>query len=193
MGFGGPHGSHAGQRMGSDLAAAEFRRLGKPGAYRLGQLRAQGVSVRRPPAPFRARIARHRDHRWPTLVWLLGVLVCIAAIAAATAVGWTFAPLLAGLGAGLANRVGGWPPGIALPAVAGMAAAGWVLPFLLRQVSGTAGGGLAHAVGTLTGHRGDAIGVVALTGLIAVVQGLAGYWVVSAIMPRLLDDQIRRG
>src|SRR5215471_6922605 len=110
-----------GQRPGADLPAAEFRRLGKPGAYRLGLLRAQGVSVRRRPTMFRARFARRRDHRWPAQLWLLGLLAGVAVIAAATAAGLVFLPLLAGLGAGFANRAGSWPPRVALPAVAAMA------------------------------------------------------------------------
>jgi hypothetical protein len=180
MSFDWPRGSRAGQSLGTDLAPGEFKRLGRPGAYRLGLLRAQGISVRRPPTPFRARFARRRGHRWPAQVWLLGLLASIAVIAAATAVGWSFVPLLAGLGAGFANRVGGWPPRVALPAVAGMAAAGWIVPFLLPHVPGSAGGALARTAGALTGMPGDAVGVAALTAAIAVIQALAGYCLVSA-------------
>jgi hypothetical protein len=183
MTFDWPRGSHAGRRLGTDLPHAEFRRLGKPGAYRLGLLRAQGLSVVRAPAPFRARFARRRDHRWPALVWLLIVLASLAVIGFATAVGWSFLPLLVGLAAGVANRAGRWPPRVALPAVAGMAAAGWIAPFLLPSVPGNAGGALARAAGALMGLPADAAGVVALTALIAVIQALAGYCVVSAFTP----------
>src|SRR5215467_5654176 len=99
-----------GQRPGADLPAAEFRRLGKPGAYRLGLLRKQGIPGRPPPALFQARFARRRDHQWSAQVWLIGLLATVAVIAVATAVGLVFVPLLAGLAAGLANRAGGWPP-----------------------------------------------------------------------------------
>src|SRR5215469_10933068 len=190
MSFDWPHGGRHGQRLRTDLPAAEFRRLGKPGAYRLGLLRAQGVSMRRPPTPFRARFARRRDHRWPIQVWLLGLLASVAMTAAATAVGLVFAPLLAGLGAGIANRAGRWPPRVALPSVAVLGALGWSLPFVVSGGHGNPGGGLTHAVGALTGLPGDAAGVVALTVLIAVAQALAGYWA-TAITPRLLDDQRR--
>jgi len=177
-----------GQRPGADLPAAEFRRLGKPGAYRLGLLRRQGVPGRPQPALFRARFARRRDHQWPTRVWLLGLLATGVVVAISTAIGLVFVPLLAGLGAGVANRAGGWPPRVALPAVAATAAAGWSLPFLIGGVHGDPGGGLARAVAALTALPGDAAGVVALTALIAAVQGLAGYWAASEIMPRLLND-----
>src|SRR5215475_2921929 len=66
-----------------DLAAAEFRRLGRPGAYRLGRLRVQGVPGRRQPVPFRARFARRRDHRWPVFIWLLTLLASVVVIAVA--------------------------------------------------------------------------------------------------------------
>src|SRR5215475_14942086 len=140
MSFDWPRGSRAGPRPGAHLAPGEFRRLGRPGAYRLGLLRVQGVSERRLPTPFRARFARPWGHRWPAQVWLLSLLAGAAVIAAATAFGWSFVPLLAGLGAGAANRAGSWPPRVALPAVAGMAAVGWIAPFLLLGPSGNAGG-----------------------------------------------------
>jgi hypothetical protein len=179
----------SGKRLTADLPAAEFRRLGKAGAYRLGLLRAQGVAVRRQPTPFRARFARRRDHRFRSLVWLLGLLASVAVIAVGTAVGLVFMPLLAGVGAGVANRAGGWPPRVALPAVSAMGAAGWILPFLLSNGSGSAGGGLARAAAALTGLPGQAAGVAALTTLIAVVQTLGGYFLASVIMPRY--DQLR--
>jgi len=181
-----------GRSLGTDLPAAEFRRLGKPGAYRLGLLRAQGVPGRRQPTPFRARFVR-RDSRWRTQVWLLAVLASVALIAAGTAFGLVFAPLLAGLGFGLANRAGSWPPRVALPVVAVMAAAGWILPFWVGGSLANPGGGLARAVATLTALPVDAAAVVAVTTLIAVIQALAGYVLSTVITPRLLDDQSHRG
>lgn len=180
----------SGKRLAADLPAAEFRRLGKAGAYRLGLLRAQGVAVPRRPTQFRARFARRRDHRWRALAWLPGLLAGVVVIAFGTAAGLVFVPLLAGLGAGVANRAGGWPPRVALPAVSAMGAAGWILPFLVSNGSASAGGGLARAVAALTGlPGGHAAGVAALTMLIAVVQALAGYFLASVITPR--QDQLR--
>ena len=180
-----------GKRLGTDIPAAEFRRLGKPGAYRLGLLRAQGIPGRRQPAPFRARFVRRPDHRWGAQVWLVGLVASVAVIAAATAAGLVFAPLLAGLCLGFANRAGSWPPRVALPAAAAVAAAGWILPFLVGSAHGNPGGGLTTAASALTGLPADAAGVAALTTLIAIVQALAGYFLAGVIMPRLLDDRIR--
>ena len=65
---------------------AEFKRLGKRGSYRLGQLRAQGISTYQRAAPFQPRFVRP-DHRWPASVWLLGLLAGSLIIAGAAAAG----------------------------------------------------------------------------------------------------------
>jgi hypothetical protein len=70
-----------------------------------------------------------------------------------------------------------------------MAAAGWILPFWVGSAPGNAGGGLARALGALTGLPGNAAAVVAATALIAVVQALAGYFLASLITLRRPDDQ----
>jgi hypothetical protein len=170
---------------------AEFRRLGKPGAYRLGRLRSPGVREQRRPEPFRPRFARHRWRRWSTPTWLLGLLAGSVVIAAATAVGWWFMPFVAGVGAGLANRVGGWPWRVAMPAVAVMAAVGWATPLWLGALRGLPYGGVARVVAALTGLPGDAAAGLVLTLLIAVVQAVTGYWLGRALTPRLADDLFR--
>jgi hypothetical protein len=75
--------------------------------------------------------------------------------------------------------------------VAATAAAGWVLPFAAGSGHGDPGGRLAHAVGALTGLPDGSASVAALTMLIAVIQGLAGYWLAGAITPRLHPDRTR--
>jgi hypothetical protein len=170
---------------------AEFRRLGKRGAYRLGRLRAQGIRESRPPRPFRPRFTRHRWHRWSTSTWLLGVLAGAVVIAASTTVGWWFVPFVVGLGAGLANRVGGWPWRLAVPAVAVMAATGWAAPLWIGALRGLAYGGVARVIAALTGLPGGAVAGVLLTLLVAVVQAICGYWLGRALTPRLAEDLFR--
>ncbi len=170
---------------------AEFRRLGKRGAYRLGRLRAQGVGESRAPAPFRPRFARHRWRRWSSTTWLLSLLAGAVVIAASTAVGWWFVPFVVGVGAGFANRAGGWPWRVAVPAVAVMAAAGWAAPLWVGVLRGLPYGGVARVIAALTGLPGyPAVGVV-LTVLIAAVQAVVGYWLGRALTPRLADDLFR--
>ena len=170
---------------------AEFRRLGKRGAYRLGQLRAQGVGEHRRPRPFRPRFARHRAHRWPVSVWLLGLLAGAVVIAAATWVGWWFVPFAAGLGAGLANRVAGWPARTAVPAVAAMGAVGWAVPLWLGALRGEPYGAVARVIAALAGLPGYAAVGLGLTVLVAVVQAVTGYWLGRALTPSPADDLFR--
>jgi hypothetical protein len=170
---------------------AEFRRLGKRGAYRLGRLRAQGVAEQRQPTPFRPRFTRYRPHRWPASTWLLGLLAGVVAIAETTAVGWWFVPFVAGVGAGLANRAGGWRWRVALPAVVVMAAAGWVAPLWLGALRGQPYGAVARVIAALTGLPAFPVVGIAATVLIAVVQAVVGYWLGRALTPRPVDDLFR--
>jgi hypothetical protein len=72
---------------------ADFRRLGKRGAYRLGQLRTQGIASQRPPVPFQPRWARHYRRRpsWARVLVLAAGFLLIAGSAAA---GWWFLRLV---------------------------------------------------------------------------------------------------
>jgi hypothetical protein len=170
---------------------AEFRRLGKRGAYRLGKLRAQGIREARQPRQFRPRFARHRWHRWSTSTWLFGMLAGAVVIAATAALGWWFVPFVAGFGAGLANRAGGWPWRLAVPAVAVMAAVGWAAPLWIGVLRGLPYGGVARVIAALTGLPGGAAAGMIVTILIAVVQAIPGYWLGRALTPRLAADLFR--
>jgi hypothetical protein len=165
----------------------EFRRLGKYGSYRLGRLRTQGVRAVDGPARFRPSFARN-PRRGPASAWLLGLILVALSIAGLALAGWWFAPFVAGLAAGLANRVGGWRSRIALPAVAATAMAGWVIP-LAWQAAGGQSAGRAQ-LRTLTGPLGlhaHASTAVALALIVAGVQAVAGYWLGRALTPRPLD------
>ncbi len=167
---------------------ADFKRLGKRGSYRLGQLRTQGVPGQQPPVPFRPRFVR-AYHRWPVSAWLLGLLTGVLVIAAAAAIGWWFMPFAVGLLAGLANHVGRWPTRVALPAVAVVSAAGWAVPLWWSVLRGGPYGAVARAIAALVGLPGFAAVAVALTVLIAAAQGLAGYWLGRAMTPLPPDDE----
>ncbi len=170
---------------------SEFRRLGKRGAYGLGKLRSPGVAEPHKPAQFRPRFTRRRPHRWATSTWLLGLVAGAVVIAAATAMAWWFVPFVAGVGAGLVNRLGGWPWRFAVPAVAVMGAVGWGLPLWLGALRGEPYGAAARVIAALTGLPGYAAVSIVLTLLIAVVQAVTGYWLGRALTPRLADDLFR--
>jgi hypothetical protein len=165
---------------------AEFRRLGKWGSYRLGQLRAQGISGQQRPAPFQPRFIR-TDHRWPALAWLLGLLAGSLLIAAAAAQGWWFVPFVVGVLAGVANRIGAWQWRVALPAVAVMGAVGWGAPLAWSVLHGEPSGATAAVIATAIGLPGYAAVTIALTVLVASAQALAGYWLGRALTPRPAD------
>jgi hypothetical protein len=166
---------------------AEFRRLGKRGSYRLGQLRAQGIATVERPVPFQPQFIRPY-HRWPALVWLLGLLAGSLLIVGGAAAGWWFAPFLVGVLAGLANWIGAWCLRVALPAVAVMAAAGWGAPLAWAEVRGQHDGAAARVIAAAIGLPASAAITIAVTALVAVAQVLAGYWLGRALTPRSADD-----
>ena len=163
----------------------DLERLGKRGAYGLGQLAKQGGDPQRP-APFQPRFVRP-DHRWPGSVWLLGLLAGVLIIAGAAAVGWWFMPFVIGLLAGLANHIGRYPTQMALPAVVLMSAAGWVVPLCWSVLRGAHYGGVAR-VAALLGLPGNAAVGIALTVSLPVAQGMTGYWLGRALTPLPTED-----
>jgi hypothetical protein len=167
----------------------EFKRLGKRGSYRLGRLRAQGIKVVPPPAPFRASFARSY-RRGPASAWLLALLAGALVVTGGAVIGWWFVPFVAGLAAGLANRIGGWRTRIALPAVAVMAAVGWAIPLLWQALyDHQPYGAVAREIAALGGLPASAATGVVVTLLIAVVQALVGYWLGRALTPRPSRDE----
>lgn len=161
---------------------AEFRRLGKPGSYRLGRLRAQGVGELQRPVPFQPRFIR-TDHRWPTSVWLLALLVGSLLIAAAAAAGWWFAPFVVGGLAGFANRLGVWRARVAVPAVIVMAVIGWGAPLAWASLHGEPYRAMARLIAALLGLPASAAVGFGLTAAVAASQAAVGYWLARALTP----------
>jgi hypothetical protein len=104
----------------------ELDRLGRPGAYRLGMLRAAGAEPA-PPRPYRPLFAR-ASRRGPPSAWVLAFTGGAAAVAGGAVVGLFFVPFLVGLATGLVARWGGWRLRVTLPAVVVMAVLGWGIP-----------------------------------------------------------------
>jgi hypothetical protein len=174
-------------RFGPAAVTAEFKRLGKRGSYRLGQLRAQGIGAYQRPVPYQPRFVR-QDHRWPASVWVLGLLTGSLVVAGAAAAGWWFVPFLVGVLAGVANWIGAWRLRVALPAVAVMAAVGWAAPLALSVLRGQPYVAMARVIATGLGLPEHATAAIALTVLVAVAQALAGYWLGRALAPRPAAD-----
>jgi hypothetical protein len=161
----------------------EFKRLGRRGSYRLGQLRTRGIRAEQPPPPFRMSFApSHR--RGAASGWLLALAGGVVLIAVAAALGWWFMPFAAGLAAGLANRVAGFRAKVAVPAVVLMAAAGWGFPLLWQATRDHQPyGAVARETAALGGLPAYAATGMAVTLLVAVVQAVVGYWLGRALTP----------
>jgi hypothetical protein len=166
---------------------AEFRRLGKRGSYRLGQLRAQGVGETVRPAPFQPHFIR-TDHRWPASVWLVALLAGAALIGGAAKAGWWFAPFVVGALAGLANWIGAWRARTAVPAIAVMAVVGWGVPLAWAEVHGQRYGAMARLISAILGFPASAVNGFAVTIAVAVVQAVVGYWLGRALTPHRAQD-----
>ena len=165
----------------------DLRRLGKPGAYRLGRLRAQGIGKMPPPEPFRPSFARPR-HRGPLWPWLLGWLGGTALIVAGAAAGWWFVPFAVGLLAAITTTIGGWRLRVLLPAVAAMALVGWGIPLWWPALHGQPSGATARVIAALAGLPAHAVAGIAVTLLVAVLQVLVGAWLGRALNPLPADS-----
>jgi hypothetical protein len=163
---------------------ADLRRLGKRSAYRLGQLRQQGVRAEGPPPPLRPQFTRNY-RRGPVTWWVLGLVAAIAAIAAGTLVSLWFLPFLAGVAAALVNQVGGWRLRVALPTLAIMALVGWGLPLAWHVLRAARHAPAARTVAYLGGVPASAYADYAVLLLAAVAEAFAGYWLGRALVRHL--------
>jgi hypothetical protein len=154
----------------------EMKRLGRPGAYRLGDLRACGAEPV-PPRPARPGFARARRRGAPS-AWALAFVAGVAAVAAGALAGLVFVPLVVGVLAGLITRWGGWRPRASLAAGAAIAVIGWGLPLGWQAVRATSSGapgtvvaGVAGAAG-LPAHGAHGIEATLLAGIILALAGV---------------------
>jgi hypothetical protein len=159
--------------------ADDPRRLGRPGAYRLGELRSAGPSPRRPHRPrtpsFGSR--RSRPPRGWFLAWLAGCAVLAALLGLAAGFGWWFLPFVAGVVAG----AGPWRarPALSLTAVAVLA--GWGAALWWPALSGAPAGATARTVAALAGLPPYAGVGVAGTLLVGLAQALVAFWLARAL------------
>ena len=162
---------------------ADLRRLGKRGAYRLGQLGSLPPAPRRPPSPHYPSWVP--GHRGPVTLWLLGCLAAVAVLAASALIGWWFMPFVAGLAGGIASHLGRWRLRTTLLATIVVAALGWAVP--LGWQAWHVGGvrATARVVAALAGLPAHSPVGIAVTLLVAVLQALAGLWLGRALFPRL--------
>jgi hypothetical protein len=158
--------------------ANDPKRLGKPGAYRLGDLR----SARKPPPRLPARHQpsfRPGPRRTPgaLLAWLAGCAVVAALLGLAAGFGWWFGPFVVGAVAGAGPWRGRPALGLAVLAVL----VGWGAALWWPALSGAPAGATARQVAALAGLPPHAAVGVAGTLLVGLAQALAAFWLARAL------------
>jgi len=154
---------------------ADPKRLGKRGAYRLGELRAP-ERVRRRPVPHEPTFTPRRSRAW-VLAWLAACAGTAALLALGARYGLWFLPFVAGIAAG----AGPWRAGPALGLAVLAVAAGWGAALWWPARSGAPIGATARVVAALAGLPPYAAVGVAGTLLVGIGQVVAAFWLARAV------------
>jgi hypothetical protein len=162
------------------MTANDPRRLGRLGAYRLGELRPPSKPPPRPPAP---RQPSFRPRRTPGSIraWLAACAVVAALLGLAAGYGWWFGPFVVGVVAG----AGPWRARPALGLAVLAVLAGWGGALSWPALSGAPAGATAREVAALAGLPAYAAVGVAGTLLVGVAQALVAFWLARAVTFRL--------
>jgi hypothetical protein len=161
---------------------ADPRRLGKPGAYRLGELDHTPQRKQRRRVPREVSLRRPRLSAQRAGWWLLVVAAATACVTAGAVAGLWFVPFVAGLAAGaLSRRIG---LRMSLAGVGVAAVAGWAIPLWWLALRGAPAGATARTVAALAGLPPYTGVAIAATLLAAALQALAGLWLARALTPR---------
>ncbi len=159
---------------------ADPRRLGKRGAYRLGELRTAGPRPRRAPAP-RQPSVEPGPPRGSVLAWLAACAVTAAILGFGAALGLWFLPFVAGIAAGIAPCRVRPALGLVLLAVV----VGWGAALWWPALSGAPAGATARVIAALAGLPPHAaVGIAATLG-VGVLQALVALWLARAVTYRL--------
>jgi hypothetical protein len=156
------------------------RRLGRKGAYRLGELK----SAAKPPPRARARHQPSfgaRRSRGSAKGWLATCAVAAAALGLGAAFGLWFLPFVAGVLAGVAP----WRLRSALGLAVLAVCAGWGAALAWPALSGAPAGATARAIAALAGLPPYAGVGVAATLLVGVLQAVVAVWLARALTYRL--------
>jgi hypothetical protein len=159
---------------------ADPKRLGKRGAYRLGDLRFSGRPQARGPAPHQPSFGTRRS-RGAAWAWLTACAVTGALLGLGAAFGLWWLPFAAGIAAGAAP----WRARSALGLVLVAVLAGWGAALWWPALTGAPAGATARAVAALAGLPPYAGVGVAGTLLVGVLQVMAAAWLARAVTYRL--------
>jgi hypothetical protein len=164
---------------------ADSGRLGKRGAYRLGELRLRGRSsaTRAPREPsFGARRSR------PVVTWLAVFAVTAALLGLGAGFGLWWLPFAAGIAAGAYP----WRTRSALALVVLAVLVGWGAALWWPALSGAPAGATARVIAALAGLPPHAVIGVAGTLLVGLAQALVALWLARALTHRLRTPPRRR-
>jgi hypothetical protein len=155
---------------------ADPRRLGKRGAYRLGELRGAEPPHARPPAP-RTPSFRARRPRGPVAAWLLTCAAAAALLGLGAAFGLWWLPFPAGVAAGLAPWRARWALALAVLAVV----IGWGTALCWPALSGAPAGATARVIAALAGLPPHAWAAITATLLLGVLLTAPAFWLTRAL------------
>lgn len=160
------------------LAKRDVKRLGKPGAYRLGDLRVLGDAPPRPPVPHEPSFGTRRFG-----VGLVRWLSSCAAVAVVLGLGaWLglwWLPFGAGVAAGLVR----WQTRSALCWLTLAVLVGWGVTLWIPALTGAPQGATAREVAALAGLPPYAVTGVVAALLVGVLQALVALWLTRALRP----------
>jgi hypothetical protein len=159
---------------------ADARRLGKRGAYRLGDLRVGASSRSAGRAPREPSFGPRRS-RGPLLAWLVACAVTAVILGFGAAFGLWFLPFVAGIAAGAWP----WRARAALALVVLAVIVGWGAALWWPALSGAPAGATARVIAALAGLPPHAAVGVAATLLVGILQALAALWLTRAVTYRL--------
>jgi hypothetical protein len=161
------------------LAKRDVKRLGKPGAYRLGDLRVLGVPSRRPRPPREPAFGARRC-RAGLVRWLSSCAAVAALLGLAAWLGVWWLPFVTGVVAGVTP----WRARSALGWAAMAVLAGWGVTLWIPVLTGAPAGATAREVAALAGLPPHASVAIAATLLVGVLQSAVALWLTRALRPR---------
>jgi hypothetical protein len=158
---------------------ADPKRLGRRGAYRLGELRSAANPPPRLPARHEPSFGSRRPRGSPVW-WLAACAVTAALLGLGAALGLWFLPFVAGIAAG----AGPWRTRPALGLVVVAVAVGWGAALAWPAAFGAPAGATARVVAALAGLPPYAAVGVAGALLAGLAQALVALWLARAVSYR---------
>jgi hypothetical protein len=158
---------------------ADPGRLGKRGAYRLGELRMRAKPSGGGGAP-REPSSGGRRSRGPVLAWLAACAVTAALLGLGAGFGLWWLPFAAGIVAGACR----WRTRSALGLVLLAVLVGWGAALWWPALSGAPAGATARVIAALAGLPPHAAVGVAATLLLGLAQALVAVWLARAVTYR---------